>query len=60
MANLKITLIKSVTHREPRQRKIVKELGLGRVQSSVVRPDNAATRGVIFKIAHLVNVEEAK
>ena len=60
MANLKITLIKSVTHREPRQRKIVETLGLGRINSSVVRPDNPATRGVIFKIAHLVNVEEVK
>ncbi|WP_143809242.1 uL30 family ribosomal protein, partial [Oenococcus oeni] len=28
------------------------------VHSSVVRPDNAATRGIIFKIAHLVSVEE--
>ncbi|MDN6901022.1 50S ribosomal protein L30 [Oenococcus sicerae] len=60
MTNLKITLIKSIAHREPRQRVIVKSLGLGRVHSSVVRPDNAATRGVIFKIAHLVTVEEVK
>ncbi|OLQ29281.1 50S ribosomal protein L30, partial [Oenococcus oeni] len=49
---------KSIVHREPRQREIAKSLGLGRVHSSVVRPDNAATRGIIFKIAHLVSVEE--
>lgn len=60
MANLKITLIKSAVHREPRQREIVKAFGLGRVHSSVIRPDNAATRGVIFKIAHLISVEEVK
>ncbi|AZZ61363.1 50S ribosomal protein L30 [Oenococcus sp. UCMA 16435] len=60
MADLKITLIKSIVHREPRQREIAKSLGLGRVHSSVVRPDNAATRGVIFKIAHLISVEEVK
>jgi large subunit ribosomal protein L30 len=58
MANLKITLLRPATHREPRQREIVKAFGLGRVHSSVIRPDNAATRGVIFKIAHLITVEE--
>ncbi|MDT3393561.1 MAG: 50S ribosomal protein L30, partial [Bacillota bacterium] len=31
-----------------------------RVNSSVIKPDDAATRGVIFKLAHLVTVEEIK
>ncbi|EGF48020.1 50S ribosomal protein L30, partial [Lacticaseibacillus rhamnosus MTCC 5462] len=44
----------------PKQRKIVKELGLNRVNSSVIKPDNAATRGAIFQISHLVSVEEIK
>ncbi|MCD2255342.1 50S ribosomal protein L30 [Agrilactobacillus fermenti] len=57
MAQLKITLRRSAAHRIPAQRKIVKELGLGRVSSSVVKPDNAATRGAVLKIAHLVSVE---
>ncbi|CAK1226388.1 MULTISPECIES: 50S ribosomal protein L30 [Fructobacillus] len=60
MADLKITLIKSAAHRLPKQRAIVKSLGLNRVSSSVVKPDNAATRGAIFHIAHLVAVEEVK
>ena len=60
MADLKITLIKSAVHRLPKQRAVVKSLGLGRVSSSVVKPDNEATRGAIFHIAHLVNVEEVK
>ncbi|BAP85113.1 50S ribosomal protein L30 [Paucilactobacillus hokkaidonensis JCM 18461] len=60
MAQVKITLIRSVTHRLPAQRAIVKSLGLGRVNSSVIKPDNDATRGAIFKIAHLVSVEEVK
>ncbi|UQS82371.1 50S ribosomal protein L30 [Bombilactobacillus folatiphilus] len=60
MANqLKITLKRSVAHRIPEQRKVVKELGLGRINSSVVKPDNAAIRGAVIKIAHLVEVEEA-
>ena len=58
--NLKVTLIRSAAHRLPKQRTIVKNLGLGKVNSSVVRPDNAATRGALLKIAHLISVEEVK
>ena len=60
MANLKVTLVRSVIGRPQNQRDIVKGLGLGRVNSSVVVPDNAAMRGVIRKINHLVDVELAK
>ena len=56
--DLKVTLIKSVAHRLPKQRKIVKALGLGKVNGTVVLPDNAATRGALLKIAHLISVEE--
>lgn len=56
--DLKVTLIKGVAHRLPKQRKIVKALGLGKVNSTVVLPDNAATRGALLKIAHLISVEE--
>lgn len=56
--DLKVTLIKSVAHRLPKQRKIVKALGLGKVNSTVVLPDKAATRGALLKIAHLISVEE--
>ena len=56
--DLKVTLIKSVAHRLTKQRKIVKALGLGKVNSTVVLPDNAATRGALLKIAHLISVEE--
>ncbi len=55
MAQVKVTLIHSVAHRQPTQRRTVKALGLGKIL-----PDNAATRGQIFKIAHLVSVEEVK
>ncbi|CAM2803352.1 50S ribosomal protein L30 [Fructilactobacillus fructivorans] len=58
MAQLKITLVHSAAHRLPKQRKIVKALGLGRVNSSVIKPDNEATRGALFKIAHLIKVEQ--
>ena len=58
MTDLKITLIRSVAHRLPKQRKVVKALGLGKINSTVVQPDNAATRGALMKSAHLISVEE--
>ena len=58
MDKLKVTLIRSVIGRPQNQRDIVKALGLGRVNSTVVLPDNAATRGALLKIAHLISVEE--
>ncbi|MCH5463808.1 50S ribosomal protein L30 [Levilactobacillus tujiorum] len=60
MAQLKVTLIHSAAHRLPKQRKIVESLGLNRVNSTVVKPDNEATRGALFQIAHLIKVEEVK
>ncbi|WP_283583162.1 50S ribosomal protein L30 [Limosilactobacillus difficilis] len=60
MAQVKVTLVHSVAHREPRQRAIIKALGLGRIGSSAILPDNASTRGAIFKVAHLLSVEEVK
>ena len=60
MDKLKVTLIRSVIGRPQNQRDIVKGLGLGRVNCSVVVPDNAAMRGAIRKINHLVDVELAK
>ena len=57
---VKITLVKSAAHRLPKQRAIVEALGLNKVRSSIVLPDNAATRGAVFKIAHLVTVEVVK
>ena len=58
MTDLKITLTRSVAHRLPEQKKVVKALGLGKVNSTVVQPDNAATSGALMKIAHLISVEE--
>ena len=60
MAQLKVTLIRSVIGRPQNQREIVKGLGLGRINSSVVVPDNAAMRGAITKINHLVDVKLAE
>jgi ribosomal protein L30, bacterial/organelle len=58
MAQLKITLTKSPIGRIPAQRKTVKALGLGKLQSSVVKNDSEAIRGMVNTISHLVTVEE--
>lgn len=55
---LKITLVKSTIGAVPKNRAIVESMGLRKLNSSVTLPDNAATRGQIQKISHLVKVEE--
>lgn len=55
---LKVTLVKSPIGRSADQHKTLRALGLGKVNSSHVLPDNDATRGMIFKVKHLVAVEE--
>jgi len=40
------------------QRDTLRSLGLKRIGDSVVRPDDAQTRGYVRAVAHLVNVEE--
>ena len=59
MANLKITLVKSTIGALPKHKLTVEALGLKKVNKSVVLPDNAATRGMIKQVQHLVKVEEA-
>ncbi len=58
MAKLKITLAKSTIGALDDQQATVKALGLKKTNSSVVQEDNAAIRGMIFKVKHLVKVEE--
>ena len=55
---LKITLVKSTIGAIPKQRKTVEALGLKKLNKTVEMPDNAATRGQIQQIRHLVKVEE--
>ena len=50
---LKITLVR------PKNRKIVESMGLRKIGRSVILPDNAATRGQVRLVSHLVKVEEA-
>ena len=58
MANLKVTLVKSPIGAVPKHKKTVEALGLKKTGKSVLLPDNAATRGMIQQVRHLVKVEE--
>lgn len=55
---LKITLRRSRIGSTPRQREVLRGLGLRRINSSVLRPDDPAIRGMLTKVVHLVQVEE--
>jgi large subunit ribosomal protein L30 len=58
MANLKITLKKSAIGYAPDQRGTIRALGLRRLGQAVQHSDSPVVRGMIFKVRHLVEVEE--
>ena len=55
---IKVTLVKSPIGYSKDQKRTVVALGLNKLNSSNELPDNAAVRGMIFKVKHLVRVEE--
>ena len=55
---LTITLRKSTIGFNRNQAKVVEGMGLRRIGHSVELPDTPATRGMILKVRHLVEVGE--
>lgn len=55
---LKITLVKSTIGAIPKHKATVEALGLKKLNKTVEMPDNAAVRGMINQVRHLVKVEE--
>lgn len=55
---LKITQTKSTIACLKDQIATIKALGLHHISDSVVKEDNPAVRGMIFKVKHMVKVEE--
>ena len=55
---LRVTLVKSAIGYSKDQKRTVVALGLNKLNSTNELPDNSAVRGMIFKIKHLVRVEE--
>jgi len=56
---LKITQIRGIIGARWKQRESLRTLGLRGIRQSVVRDDNAQTRGLIAVVQHLVEVEPA-
>ena len=59
-AKIKVTYTKSVIGFNKKQALVLKSLGLKKLNSSNILPDNEAVRGMIFKVKHLVSVENVK
>ena len=55
---LRITYRTSSISNKKDQKETVRRLGLSRLGQSVEQPDNPAVRGMIYKVRHLVTVEE--
>lgn len=55
---LVVTQIKSAIGRKYDQERTLKALGLGRIGKTSELVDNDSVRGMIFKVKHLVEVQE--
>jgi large subunit ribosomal protein L30 len=55
---LRITLVKSFIGRPEKQRKILKGMGLTRMNREVLLEDTPEIRGMVNKVSHLVAMEE--
>jgi len=60
VAKLKVTWEKSAIGYARDQKRTIKSLGFKRLNQSVIHNDNAAVRGMIIKVRHLVRVEEVE
>lgn len=55
---LKITLIKSFIGRPEKHRRILRGMGLTRMNRTVILNDTPQIRGMVNKVCHLVKMEE--
>ena len=58
MSRLRVTQVRSVIGRPKPQRDTIRSLGLKRMHEVVVKEDRPEIRGMLFKVSHLVKVEE--
>ena len=59
MRKLKVTQVKSVIDRSKRQKDTMIALGLKKMNQSVVKEATPQIVGMLTKVKHLVNIEEA-
>lgn len=56
---IKVTLTRSVIGEKPKTRATVEGLGLKRIHQTVEQVDSPSLRGMLAKVSHLVEVDEA-
>ncbi len=57
---LRITLVKSMIGRPEKHRKVLRGMGLIKMNRTVELEDTPAVRGMVQKVSHLVTAEEKK
>jgi large subunit ribosomal protein L30 len=55
---LRIQQTRSTIERKENQKRTMRALGLKRIRHTVEQPDNPQIRGMVFRVRHLVKVEE--
>ncbi|MDH3573711.1 MAG: 50S ribosomal protein L30 [Desulfobacteraceae bacterium] len=55
---LKITLVKSMIGRPEKHRKVLRGMGLTKIDRTVELKDTPSIRGMVHAVSHLVKVEE--
>ncbi|MDL2279195.1 50S ribosomal protein L30 [Desulfovibrio sp. OttesenSCG-928-G11] len=55
---IKVKLVRSKIGSSPLQRRVLAAMGLRRMHQVKAMQDNAATRGMIVKVSHMVEVVE--
>ncbi len=56
--HLRVTWLKSAIGYNKDQKDTIKSLGLRRLRHTVELPDTPSVRGMVFKVKHLVAIEE--
>ncbi len=56
---LNITLVKSMIGRPEKHRKVLRGMGLTKMNKTVELEDTPSIRGMIMKVVHLVSVKES-
>jgi large subunit ribosomal protein L30 len=54
---LNVTLVKSMIGRPEKHRKVLRGMGLTKINKTVQLEDTPSIRGMIFKVSHLVKAE---
>jgi large subunit ribosomal protein L30 len=57
MSKIEVTLVKSTIGKDRKQERVVRSLGLRKLNQTVRHEDNPCIRGMVEKVSHLVRVQ---